>query len=87
MPDDLKFTDYYHSNKRDHPEVKDEWVEYVLSNPYRCEIQPKDGRMRYWRYIPEMKRWLRVIVKGGIVHNAFFDRGKLKEWGIPNEAE
>jgi hypothetical protein len=38
------------------------------------ERQP-DGRMRYWGYVPELGKWLRVIVEpDGAIHNAFPDR-------------
>jgi hypothetical protein len=32
-----------------------------------------------------MGHWLRVIMDGNEVLNAFFDRAKLGQWGVPNE--
>jgi hypothetical protein len=84
LPRDLKFASYYRSARRSHPEVRDEWVVFVLSEPAHREVQ-SNGRVSYWRYIPEMKHWLRVIVEGDAVHNAFFDRTRLRVWGIPND--
>ena len=52
------------------------WIERVISNPVREQIQ-QDGRIRRWAPIPEMDgRYLRVILltDGETVHNAFFDR-------------
>ena len=56
--------------------IRDEWIDRVISNPVREEIQ-RDGRIRRWARIAEMDdRYLRVILlpDGETVHNAFFDR-------------
>lgn len=77
----MKTTEYYETVvRRNHPEIKDEWVERVLNNPYHTEVQP-NGRVRYYGYIDEADKWLRVILDDGKVHNRFFDRGKLRTWG------
>lgn len=57
------------------PYLKMEWVEYVLTNPIRTEVQP-NGRIRRWAFISEASKYLRVITEsdGQTVHNAFFDR-------------
>lgn len=57
------------------PYLKTEWIEAVLRNPIRKEIQ-ENGRMRYWAFIEEVDKYLRVVVEpdGETVHNAFFDR-------------
>jgi len=48
----------------------------TLSNPLRKEVQPS-GRIRFWAYIPELGKYLRVVTleDGETVHNAFPDRG------------
>lgn len=56
--------------------ILDEWIERVIKNPLREEVQ-SDGRIRRWARIDEMEnRVLRVILleDGETVHNAFFDR-------------
>lgn len=79
----METTEYYETViRRNHPEIKDEWVERVLDNPYHTEVQP-NGRIRYYGYIDEAEKWLRVILDDGKVHNRFFDRGKLRAWGKP----
>ena len=77
-------TDYFERIvKAKRPEAREQtWIENVMSNPYSTETQP-DGRVRQWGYIPEANKWLRVITEDGAVHNAFFDRRKLREWGRP----
>nr|WP_245795105.1 hypothetical protein [Desulfacinum infernum] len=52
-----------------------EWIQQVLNNPIRSELQP-NGRIRHWGYVAEMNKYLRVVVEpdGETVHNAFFDR-------------
>ena len=68
-----------------HTGIDPEWIERVLINPHRVEVEP-NGRIRYWGYIPEWGeegRWLRVVVDNGKLFNAFPDRNKLNLWGIP----
>ena len=83
-PDDLKFANYYPSDKRDHPEVEDEWVAYVMAKPTHSSIDR--GRMVYWRYIREREHWLKVVVDGEEVLNAYIDsRNYTRQWEIPDE--
>ena len=51
------------------------WCEQVLQRPARREVQP-DGRVRYWAFIAELGKYLRVVTlaDGETVHNAFPDR-------------
>lgn len=72
----MKTTDYFISNvliRR--PYLKEEWIRFVLKNPLHSEVQP-NLRMRYWGYIAEMDKYLRVVTEpdGETIHNAFFDR-------------
>jgi hypothetical protein len=72
----LKTTRYFSEKvlaKR--PYLKKEWIEGVLHKPARIEHQP-EGRIRYWGYVPELGRYLRVVTleDGETVHNAFPDR-------------
>lgn len=57
------------------PDIKTEWIEYVLSNPIRTVVQT-NGRIRRWAPISEIGKYLRVVTEpdGETVHNAFFDR-------------
>jgi hypothetical protein len=57
------------------PYLKMEWIDHVLNDPIRTEVQP-NGRIRHWGYIAEMEKYLRVVTEpdGETVHNAFFDR-------------
>jgi hypothetical protein len=58
------------------PYLRTEWIESVLTNPLRTEVQ-ENGRIRRWSLIPNMGKYLRVATEpdGETVHNAFFDRG------------
>ncbi len=78
----MKTTQYFRYTRQrpDRAMIQDEWIERVLRNPLREEIQ-SDGRIRRWARIVEMEnRVLRVILleDGETVHNAFFDR-RFKE--------
>jgi hypothetical protein len=57
------------------PYLKMEWIEHVLNNPIRTEVQP-NGRIRYWGYLADINKYLRVVMQsdGETVHTAFFDR-------------
>lgn len=73
----MKTTRYFKANvmvRRPYPKM--EWIEYVLSNPIRMEVQT-NGRIRRWALISEVGKYLRVVTEpdGETVHNAFFDRG------------
>ncbi len=74
----MKFTQYFlfTRNRPDRKIIKLQWIESVVANPIREEIQ-SDGRIRRWARIPEAQnKVLRVILleDGETVHNAFFDR-------------
>ncbi len=77
----MKTTPYFEKFVRvKHPEVELEWIERVLVNPVKTEVQP-NGRISYIGNIAEFGgRTLRVITEsdGETVHNAFFDRKFLK---------
>jgi len=75
----MKTTQYFQYTRQrpDRAIILDSWIEQVIKNPLREEIQ-SDGRIRRWARIAEMEnRALRVILleDGETVHNAFFDRG------------
>ena len=77
----MKYTQYFiHTRIRpDRAYIKDEWIEQVINNPVRSEIQ-SDGRIRKWAKIEDAGKYLRVILleDGETVHNAFFD-GNFRE--------
>ena len=60
---------------RKRPYLKMEWLEEVLNHPVKKEVQP-EGWVRYWGFIPELGKYLRVVtLEDGItIHNAFPDR-------------
>ena len=60
---------------RKRPYIKSKWIENALKNPVHKEVQ-KDGRVRHFVYVPELKKYLRVVTlpDGETVHNAFPDR-------------
>jgi hypothetical protein len=73
----MKTTQYfeYTRQRSDRAQIKIEWIEFVVANPEKTEVQ-SDGRIRKWARIGEANRYLRVILlqDGETVHNAFFDR-------------
>lgn len=74
--DEVKTTRYFKEQVlRKRPYIQREWCEWVLRQAVRREVQP-DGRIRFWGFIPELGRYLRVVTleDGDTVHNAFPDR-------------
>jgi len=72
----MKTTDYFAEGVMvQRPYLKQEWIEHVLNQPIRKEIQA-NGRIRYWAFIAEFGKCLGVVTEpdGETVHNAFFDR-------------
>jgi len=57
------------------PYIQREWCQRTIENPLKKEIQ-ENGRIRYWQYIPELDKYLRVVTlnDGETIHNAFPDR-------------
>jgi len=78
----MKTTQYFkYTRKRpDRARIKDTWIEFVIKNPIRTEVQ-SDGRIRKWAKIPEEDKYLRVILleDGETIHNAFFDKSFKKD--------
>lgn len=73
----LHLTDYFRDNvlpKRSY--IRLEWCAQALVNPLRREVQPEDGRVRYWIFVDELGKYLRVVTleDGVTIHNAFPDR-------------
>jgi hypothetical protein len=73
----VKTTRYFEEQVlRKRPYIRREWCEEAVRAPDETARQ-EDGRIRYWKYIPELGRALRVVTleDGETVHNAFPDRG------------
>jgi len=56
--------------------LKTEWIEQILRKPVKREVQVDLRRIRYWGYVEELGKYLRVVTleDGETVHNAFPDR-------------
>lgn len=78
----MKTTRYFEEQVlRKRPYIRREWCAAALTEYARKEVQ-EDGRVRYWRFVPELDRFLRVVTleDGETVLNAFPDR-RYKEEG------
>ncbi len=78
----MKTTRYFEEQVlRKRPYISREWCAQALAQPVRRVVQP-DGQVRYWTFIPELGKYLRVVTleDGETVHNAFPDRD-FKETG------
>jgi hypothetical protein len=75
--DKIQMTDYFRNDvlvKR--PYIRLEWCVSAIQRPVRREVQSDDQRIRYWIYVPELEKYLRVVTleDGVTLHNAFPDR-------------
>ena len=66
----------------DHPEVRLEWIEATIIDPYHQEID-SDGNELFYGSIPGRQRWLKVVVLSGRLHTAYFDRRLTLRFGDP----
>jgi hypothetical protein len=73
----MRTTRYFDYMRRrpDRAMIRDDWIVRVIGHAEKTEVQ-SDGRIRKWAWIPEARKFLRVILlpDGVTVHNAFFDR-------------
>ena len=74
----MKFTQYFLAMRQrpDRIGIELEWIQRVIEQPLRQEIQ-EDGRIRRWGRVAEAEdRVLRIVLlaDGETVHNAFLDR-------------
>ena len=77
----MKTTRYFEEQViRKRPYIQPEWCERTIRKPVYREEQP-DGRIRFWSFIPELGKYLRVVTleDGETIHNAFPDRNFQEE--------
>jgi hypothetical protein len=78
----MKTTLYFEYTRQrpDRSGILIEWIQRVIDQPEKTEIQI-DGRIRKWAKIAEENKYLRVVLleDGETVHNAFFDRSFKEE--------
>ncbi len=78
----MKCTQYFSFIKQcpDRAIIKEEWISDTIKKPVKTKVQT-DGRIRKWKFIEEVGKYLRVILleDGETVHNAFFDRNFKEE--------
>jgi hypothetical protein len=78
----MKCTDYFKNNvviKR--PYINVEWC-IKAKTEYSHKETEESGRIKYWIYINEYQKYLRVIYleDNETIHNAFFDRDFNKKY-------
>lgn len=72
----MKTTWYFNEQVlRKRPYIRREWCEDAVHAP-DAKVRQLDGRMRYWKFIPELGKYLRVatLEDGETVHNTLPDR-------------
>lgn len=77
----MKTTRYFEEQVlRKRTYLERDWCETALKN-YVFREKQEDGRVRYWTYVEELGKYLRVVTleDGETVHNAFPDRNFKEE--------
>ncbi len=83
----MEHTEYFKRRVlQERPYIRLGWCEQAVREPEATETQA-DGRIRYWRFIPELGKHLRVITlpDGETLHNAFPDRSFSPEEKPPDQ--
>ena len=64
------------ADRPDRADITPEMITATMQSPDHEAVQA-DGRIRRWRWVAELGRWLRVVLldDGATIHNAFWDRG------------
>ena len=78
-----RYTSVYYENLvlTKHPEpINDSWIEHVIAEPERIAINPRNGTISYWGYIPELGNSIRVVLRerDGTLVNRFPDSQETK---------
>ena len=63
-----------------HPDVHPDWILRAIAEPDRQEW---DGDDIYYSWVPERRRWLKVVVENDRIATAFMDRRLLRLFGVP----
>ena len=70
-----------HYRTQPHPEVQVvEWVLRAIAEPDYADY---DGDDLYFAFVPEIERWIRVVVTNDRLLTAYIDRRPMQLWGIP----
>ena len=64
-----------------HNDVKPEWIEDIISEPYYQETDPRDGRELYYGWIEEIGKWVKVVVEDDRLLTAYINRRLTRRFG------
>ena len=79
---------YWQTSRENHPEPSDEFIEQTLTDPFTAHSDTQHvGRTVYYRYIPDARKWLQVVVQDDHLFNAYFNQRLLRRWGRPEETK
>ena len=83
---ELEFTAYFlNSVRKRRPDIEFEYIRRVIMHSFHEELQD-DGRVRYYGYISEKDRYLRVVEEpSGKIHNAMWDDDFKRTWERENK--
>ena len=70
-----------HHIETPHNDVKPEWIETTIAQPYHQETDPMDGRELYYGWIDEIKKWVKVVVENDQLVTAYLDRRVTRRFG------
>ena len=65
-----------------HPDVNPDWVARAIAQPDQREF---DGDDIYYSWVPELQKWLKVVVEDDRISTAHLDRRLLRIFGVPED--
>ena len=71
----------WHRITHPHRDVRPEWIEDVLTDPYHQETDPSDGREVYCGWVDEVKNWVKVVVENDQLLTAYMDWRLERKFG------
>ena len=69
-----------HYRTEPHPEVKEDWIIRAIAEP---DYTDNDGGDLYFSFVPEIGKWIRVVVSDDRLLTGYIDRRPMKWWGVP----
>ena len=69
-----------HYRTEPHPGLREEWIIEAIAEPDHTDY---DGDDLYFLFVPEIRRWIRVVVSRDRLLTAYIDRRPMKWWSTP----
>ena len=69
-----------HYQAEPYSDVNEEWIIRAIAEPHHTG---NDGSDLYFSFVPDIGKWIRVVVSDDRLLTAYIDRRPMKWWGVP----